>query len=67
MVRMAGVSLGQAWEMAARNPARLLGFEIGRLARGGPADLTVFDVDGATSRITIRAVVAGGEFRYGPT
>jgi N-acetylglucosamine-6-phosphate deacetylase len=64
MVRMAGVSLGEAWEMAARNPARLLGFEIGRLARGGLADLALFDRDADTGRINIRAAVAGGEFRY---
>jgi N-acetylglucosamine-6-phosphate deacetylase len=66
MVRMTGVTLGEAWEMAARNPARILGYETGRLARGGLADLALFDWDSATGRITIRAVVAGGEFRYGP-
>jgi N-acetylglucosamine-6-phosphate deacetylase len=65
MVRMAGVNLGDAWEMAARNPARLLGFEIGRLARGGPADLALFHWDADTGRITIQATIAAGEIRHG--
>jgi dihydroorotase len=29
------------------NPARILGFEVGRLAPGAPADLVVFDPDAA--------------------
>lgn len=65
MMRMTGVSLGEAWEMAARNPARLLGYEIGRLARGGRADLTVFDYSPNAYAIAVRGTMLGGVLRYG--
>lgn len=65
MVRMTGISLGEAWEMASRNPARLLGFEIGRLARGGPADLTLFDYCPNEHTIAVRATVSAGQLMYG--
>lgn len=67
MIAMTGVSLGEAWEMAARNPARLLGYEIGRLARGGRADLAVFDYSPGNHAIRVRATVLGGLVRYGAT
>lgn len=57
---VAELTLGQAWELAARNPARLLGFEVVRLARGARADLTVFDYAGEPARIVVRGTIAGG-------
>jgi len=39
------ISLPQLWRALALNPARRLGLEVGRLARGAPADLVLFDPD----------------------
>ena len=65
LMQMTGIPLGDAWEMAARNPARLLGFEIGRLARGGLADLALFDCESPQGRIIVRATLASGDCRFG--
>ncbi|MBL8850501.1 MAG: amidohydrolase family protein [Planctomycetaceae bacterium] len=62
-----GLPLGRVWDMASRNPARLLGFEALRLARGSRADLVVFDHDPAASRIIVRGVVAAGRVVHGAT
>jgi N-acetylglucosamine-6-phosphate deacetylase len=62
---MAGVPLREACDMAGRNPARLLGCEIGRLQRGGRADLVLFDWDGPGTRLAVRATVFAGALRYG--
>ena len=48
-VSMAGLSLGDACDLAARAPARLLGKEIVRVSRGSRADLMIFDYRGAGS------------------
>ena len=56
----ADLTLGQAWNMASRNPARLLGFDVFRLARGSRADLTLFDYNPQSVRIEIRATLAAG-------
>ncbi len=40
-----GLSLPQLWRAMALNPARRLGLPAGRLTRGAPADLVLFDPD----------------------
>ena len=40
-----GLSLPQLWRALSLNPARRLGLEAGRLAKGAPADLVLFDPD----------------------
>jgi dihydroorotase len=39
------ISLPQLWRALALNPARRMGLEVGRLAKGAPADLVLFDPD----------------------
>jgi N-acetylglucosamine-6-phosphate deacetylase len=48
LVRSAGVSLSDALEMAGARPRALLGLPPVELAVGAPADLMLFDWDGAT-------------------
>lgn len=60
-----GLPLARTWDMASRNPARLLGFEVQRLARGSRADLVVFDHDPDNSRITVRGTIAAGRVVHG--
>jgi N-acetylglucosamine-6-phosphate deacetylase len=62
---VADLTLSQAWEMASRNPARLLGFDVFRLARGSRADLVVFDYDREQRRITMQATFASGRMEWG--
>jgi len=62
---MAGLSLQQAFDMAGRNPARLLGFEEIRLEPGSRADLVLFHHHPAETRLEILATIAAGELRYG--
>lgn len=62
---IAHLTLGQAWDMASRNPARLLGFDVFRLARGSRADLTLFDYDADATRIDIRGTLAAGQPVHG--
>ncbi|MBU3031795.1 dihydroorotase [Paracoccus marinaquae] len=40
-----GLSLPQLWRALSLNPAQRLGLEAGRLSRGAPADLVLFDPD----------------------
>ncbi|MBW3540658.1 MAG: amidohydrolase family protein [Planctomycetes bacterium] len=64
-ITFAGVSLREAFDMAGRNPARLLGFEEIALRRGSRADLVVFHHAGPGEPLEIRATIAAGELRYG--
>ena len=64
-VKVAGISLRDAWDMASRNPARALRFEEHRLARGSRADLVLFDFSGPGDDINVRATIAAGELRFG--
>lgn len=72
VVRMAGVSLCQAIDMASRLPADLLGLPFCGLSPGAAADLVLFDLpaDAFTSReptyeFRVRTTVAGGEVVWG--
>jgi N-acetylglucosamine-6-phosphate deacetylase len=65
VVKFAGVSLKDAVDMASKNPARLLGQEVTRLRRGSLADLVIFRVPQAGSRLQIEATVASGELKFG--
>lgn len=40
-----GLSLPQLWRAMSLNPARRLGLDAGRIERGAPADLVLFDPD----------------------
>ena len=64
-VHLAGASLRDAVDMAGKNPARLLGLESIRLARGCRADLFLFHVPGPGHPLTVRATVALGKLRFG--
>ena len=56
MVERAGISVGEAAQMAAANPAALLGLgDRGRIARGRRADLIVLDRE-----LKLKAVFIGG-------
>lgn len=58
LVRAGITTLGQAWEMASTRPAALLGLPVAAgITVGAPADLVVFDWDGA--EIAVREVVKG--------
>ncbi len=65
VVRMAGVSLGAACEMAGRQPAKLLGCDIPRLQRGGRADLVWFGWDAEAGRLSVQGTLAQGHLRWG--
>ncbi len=60
----AGVTLGQACDMAGRHPAKLLGVEEVTLTPGSRADLVLFRWTGAGSPLEIQATMADGEWRY---
>lgn len=62
---VADLSLREAFDMAGRNPCRLLGCEEVSLSAGSRADLVMFDYHGPGSRIRWRATVASGELRFG--
>ena len=64
-IDVAGLSLCEAFDMAGKNPCRLLGFEQVRIRRGSRADLVVFDFAGPGSRFEWKATVAAGELRFG--
>ncbi len=64
-VKVADISLRDAWDMASRNPARALKFEEHRLTRGSQADLVLFDFAGPGDEIHVRATIAAGELRFG--
>jgi N-acetylglucosamine-6-phosphate deacetylase len=65
VIEFAGVSLKDAVDMASKNPAKLLGFEVVRLRRGSLADLMVFRIPPEGKRLEIEATVASGELVYG--
>ena len=62
---IADLSLREAFDMAGRNPCRLLGCEEVRLSPGSRADLVRFDYSGQGTRFNWRATVASGELRFG--
>ncbi|MFG0295574.1 MAG: N-acetylglucosamine-6-phosphate deacetylase [Maioricimonas sp. JB045] len=64
-VTMAGITLGQACDMAALNPCRLLGVPVVTLTRGSRADLILFRYGGSGSRLEITASLLSGALRYG--
>ncbi len=64
-MQMAGLSLQQAFDMAGRNPAGLLGFEQIELKAGSRADLIVFHHAGAGEKINVLTTVAAGLVQYG--
>lgn len=63
-VEFAGVSLGEAIDMASRNPSRLLGCDEAGLRRGSRADLMQFDYAGPGSELHVLQTVASGELRF---
>ncbi len=65
VMNFAGVSLKQAVDMASRNPAKLLGHEMGRLRRGSVADLMLFRPKKESPRLNIEATIAAGELKFG--
>ncbi|NOX56284.1 MAG: amidohydrolase family protein [Planctomycetes bacterium] len=64
-VTLAGITLTEALDMAARNPARLLGVEEVRLKRGSRADLIVFEHAKPGDELHVLATVAAGRLTYG--
>ena len=66
VMQMAEVSLQAAFDMAGRNPARLLGFEEVRLEPGSRADLTLFRRT-PDEGLEFLATIAAGAVRYGKT
>lgn len=65
MMRMTGVSLRDAIDMASRTPARLLNQPQFKLQRGSRADLFVFHLPDQESRLKVVATYAQGELRFG--
>jgi len=61
LVDRVGLEPALAVRMATLNPARALGLDggIGRISRGGPADLVLVDADWR-----VAATIAGGELAY---
>jgi N-acetylglucosamine-6-phosphate deacetylase len=64
-MQVAGLSLSEAFDMAGRNPCRLLGLEEVRLRRGSLADLVLFDFDGPGQPLKFRATISRGKVRFG--
>jgi N-acetylglucosamine-6-phosphate deacetylase len=64
-MRMAGVTLRDAIDMATRTPARLLGQPQFGLQRGSRADLFLFRMPPSATRLDVIATIACGEVRYG--
>ena len=65
IIEFAGVTLKQAIDMTSKNPAKLLGFEVGKLRRGSLADLFLFRLPTEGNRLNIEATVAAGELKFG--
>lgn len=61
MIKMTGVDLKTAWEMASSNPAELLGCEIATLDVGSPAELVLFAHDPMTVRLAVQQTIVGDE------
>ncbi|HEY8504992.1 MAG TPA: amidohydrolase family protein [Gemmataceae bacterium] len=59
VIRMAGVSLAEAIDMAAVRPRELLGLPVPRLEPGAPADLMLFDWEPG-GELAVRALVCEG-------
>ena len=64
-MKVADLSLSEAFDMAGRNPCRLMGLEEVRLRRGCRADLVLFDFDGVDSPLRFKATVSRGVVRFG--
>ena len=64
-IEFAGLSLPEAWDLASRNPALLLGFEEIRVRRGSRADLVLFRYETPGEPLEILATVLAGEVRFG--
>jgi N-acetylglucosamine-6-phosphate deacetylase len=62
---VADLSLREAFDMAGRNPCRLLGCEEAGLTPGSRADLVLFDYAGPGAQFEWRATIASGEVRFG--
>ncbi len=68
VMKMAGLYLETAVDMASRKPAQLLGLTPGRLQAGDPADLVLFDLEDKpdqAAKMTVRATILSGECVYG--
>ena len=65
VIKFAGVPLKEAVDMASKNPAKLLGYEVVRLRRGSLADLMLFHLRADEDRLEIEATIASGELMYG--
>jgi N-acetylglucosamine-6-phosphate deacetylase len=63
-IAFAGVSIKQAIDMASKNPAKLLGFEVGRLRRGSLADLMLFRFADEGHKLEVEATIASGKLTY---
>ncbi len=61
-IRFAGVSLGEAVDMAGARPRQLLGVPPRRLQAGDPADLVLFDWEPG-SDFRVAATMVGGQWR----
>lgn len=61
----AGVSLGEAFDMASANTSRVLGCEEVGLKRGSRADLVVFSDPNGCQKLPVLATLCCGEVRYG--
>lgn len=65
VIKMTGVSLKDAIDMASRTPARLLNQPQFKLQRGSRADLFLFHLPPQASRLQVVATYAQGELRFG--
>ena len=65
VMHMTGVSLRDAIDMASRTPARLLQQPQFSLQRGSRADLFLFHLPAAATRLEVVATMARGELRFG--
>lgn len=65
VIKFTGVPLKEAVDMASKNPAKLLGYEVVRLRRGSLADLMLFHLRADEDRLEIEATIASGELMYG--
>lgn len=64
-VQVAGLSLGEAFDMAGRIPCRLLGIPEARLRRGSLADLVVFRWAGPGAPFQWMTTISAGQIRFG--
>lgn len=66
-IDVAGLSLGEAFDMAGKNSCRLLGLEQVRLRRGSRADLVVFHCRRGESgtKLDWQTTIAAGQVRHG--